>query len=120
MQSRYYDPLSKRFVSADAYVAGVGGEANGYNLFTYCFNNPVNMFDFSGNWPQWVKSTVKWPLTNIINPLVVTVQESLAKVDVAYSNRISLSVTPGIFIFNFQIGIAMDTKGNCYPYGADI
>ena len=53
MQSRYYDPLSKRFVSADDQIAGVGGEVLGYNMFAYCMNNPVNMSDPSGNWPRW-------------------------------------------------------------------
>ena len=25
----------------------------GYNMFAYCFNNPVNMSDSSGDWPSW-------------------------------------------------------------------
>ena len=31
----------------------------GYNQFAYCFNNPVNMTDASGNWPKWLKDSVK-------------------------------------------------------------
>lgn len=31
-----------RFVSADGFVAGISGSLQGYNLFVYCFNNPVN------------------------------------------------------------------------------
>jgi len=27
----------------------------GYNMFAYCFNNPVNMSDSSGNWPKFMK-----------------------------------------------------------------
>lgn len=26
-----------------------------YNLFAYCFNNPVNMSDETGAWPSWLK-----------------------------------------------------------------
>ena len=61
MQSRYYDPLSKRFVSADdADYLGAEDSVLGYNLFTYCGNNPVNQFDVNGNWsmPNWLKITV--------------------------------------------------------------
>ena len=52
MQSRYYDPLSKRFVSADdAEMLFEDYEAMfQYNLFTYCWNNPVNMYDPDGYW----------------------------------------------------------------------
>lgn len=36
-------------------ISGVGGEMLGYNQFAYCFNNPVNMSDSSGNWPKLFK-----------------------------------------------------------------
>ena len=55
LQSRYYNPAIRQFINADAQIAGVGGDVNGYNLFAYCFNNPVNMSDSAGNWPNWVK-----------------------------------------------------------------
>ena len=61
VQSRYYDPLSKRFVSADdADYLGTDGSVLGYNLFTYCGNNPVNQFDVNGNWsmPNWAKIAI--------------------------------------------------------------
>ena len=28
----------------------------GYNQFAYCFNNPVNLSDYSGAWPQWIET----------------------------------------------------------------
>ena len=55
VSSRYYDPVICRFISADGEISGVGGEVNGYNLYSYCFNNPVNMSDPDGNWPKWAK-----------------------------------------------------------------
>ncbi len=36
-----------------------GADVRGYNMFTYCMNNPVNMSDESGHWPQWIKNVVK-------------------------------------------------------------
>lgn len=52
LQSRYYDPEIGRFINADGQISGVGGDFLGYNQFAYCFNNPVNLEDSSGNWPK--------------------------------------------------------------------
>ena len=59
VSSRYYDPEIGRWINADSVIAGTGGSIQGYNMFAYCFNNPVNMADYSGNWPQWVEDTWK-------------------------------------------------------------
>ncbi|MBQ6884349.1 MAG: RHS repeat-associated core domain-containing protein [Clostridia bacterium] len=53
LQSRYYDPMTCRFINADGEMSDVGGDILGYNLFAYCMNNPVNMSDPTGNWPSW-------------------------------------------------------------------
>lgn len=55
LNSRYYDPEVGRFINADNAVAETGDSVQGYNLFTYCFNNPINMSDPDGNWPKWAK-----------------------------------------------------------------
>ncbi len=52
LHSRYYDPQIGRFLNADSSFAGIGGDIRGGNLFSYCFNNPVNMNDLPGNWPK--------------------------------------------------------------------
>ena len=54
--SRYYDPGTGRWISADGAVSGVGGSILGYNLYAYCVNNPVMLGDPTGNW--WSLSTV--------------------------------------------------------------
>ena len=52
LNSRYYDPVTGRFINADATLGQIGN-IQGHNMYTYCFNNPVNMSDPIGNWPSW-------------------------------------------------------------------
>ena len=47
LQSRYYDPEIGRFISADSY-ASTGQGILGNNMFSYCNNNPVLMYDPTG------------------------------------------------------------------------
>ena len=56
LQSRYYDPTIKRFISADGVVSGVGGELLGYNQYAYCFNDPCNKYDSNGMFPISITS----------------------------------------------------------------
>ena len=53
LQSRYYDPTTRRFLNVDSQLAGTA-QVQGYNLFAYCLNNPIMMIDSTGNWPKWV------------------------------------------------------------------
>ena len=47
LQSRYYDPIVKRFLNADSY-ASTGQGFLGFNMFAYCGNNPVKNTDPTG------------------------------------------------------------------------
>ena len=67
VSSRYYDPEIARWLNADNQIAGVGGEVLGYNMFAYCMNNPVNMSDPTGNWPQWIKN-IATKVKNFFSP----------------------------------------------------
>lgn len=58
MQSRYYDANVGRFLNADSVVSGTGESVQGYNLFSYCHNNPANMSDETGHWPSWATKLV--------------------------------------------------------------
>ena len=51
LQSRYYDPAIHRWINSDSLI-GQAENIQGTNLFSYCFNNPVNMTDSTGNWPK--------------------------------------------------------------------
>ena len=47
LQSRYYDPTTGRFISADSQFDKNAGVC-GYNLYAYCANNPVIYYDTEG------------------------------------------------------------------------
>lgn len=47
LQSRYYDPVVKRFINADIFCDTQTGVL-GTNMFAYCINNPVNSADSNG------------------------------------------------------------------------
>lgn len=48
LQSRYYDPTTCRFISADVLLS-TGQGVIGHNSFAYCGNNPVARIDSEGN-----------------------------------------------------------------------
>lgn len=53
LQSRYYDPLVKRFVSEDdPSMVGISDNITGNNAFLYCFNCAINYRDNNGFWAQ--------------------------------------------------------------------
>ena len=53
LNSRYYDPMNHRFLNADdTAVLDEDYESMAqYNLYAYCWNNPVNMSDYTGESP---------------------------------------------------------------------
>ena len=84
LNSRYYNPTWGRFINADSEVAGIGGDTQGYNLFAYCQNNPVNMSDHDGNWPKWATKLVAAVATVAVAAVfVVAVVASAGAVGVA-------------------------------------
>ena len=50
MQSRYYDPVTHRFINADSYQS-TGQGVLGTNMFAYCNNVPVILIDSRGTHP---------------------------------------------------------------------
>ena len=59
LQSRYYDPLVKRFVNADGY-ASTGQGFIGCNMFAYCLNNLNQMIDLTGTKGKWIELGQGW------------------------------------------------------------
>ena len=51
LQSRYYDPEIGRFISPDSIEYITPSEIFGLNLYAYCYNDPVNYVDPTGQLP---------------------------------------------------------------------
>ena len=64
LQSRYYDPAIRRFISADKYLS-TGTGLLGYNMYAYCNNNPVNILDSTGSVPEWLKNIADFAVTAV-------------------------------------------------------
>ena len=47
--SRFYDPETGRFISADGYLS-TGQGITGYNMFAYCGDDPISKVDPYGEW----------------------------------------------------------------------
>ena len=48
LTTRYYDPATCRFINVDRYISTAQGHA-GYNMFSYCNNNPIKLCDSTGS-----------------------------------------------------------------------
>ena len=54
LQSRYYDPETGRFLSADVMLS-TGQGVLGHNTYAYCLNNPATLLDDNGTMPwSWL------------------------------------------------------------------
>ena len=58
LQTRYYDPVTGRFLNSDdVKYLGTTDCSIGFNLFSYCDNNPVNRSDVNGH--SWISDRLK-------------------------------------------------------------
>lgn len=101
VSSRYYDAEIGRFVNADNAISGTGESVQGYNLYSYCFNNPVNMSDPNGNWPKWVSNignAVKTVVSTVINKVksaAASVKTTILNAAKGNSNSLPTKGEPG-------------------------
>ena len=52
LQSRYYDPITGRFLNADIFSDTKTGSPISTNMYSYCENNTVNLTDYNGFKPK--------------------------------------------------------------------
>ena len=56
LQSRYYDPVTCRFINADIYCKTKSATPFSTNMFAYCENNAANIIDKDGKDVMWLQS----------------------------------------------------------------
>ena len=87
LQSRYYDFANCRFINADGQLSD---GFIGTNVFAYCMNNPVNMSDHTGHWPQWLKNAAS-AVVNAIKKAVTVVANTVKSAVSSASNILKAS-----------------------------
>lgn len=63
-------------------------------MFSYCFNNPVNMCDPDGNWPSWARKTFD-TIKKVVSNTVSKVKQTLNKVNNFVSKHVGTAVNIG-------------------------
>ncbi|MCQ4023228.1 MULTISPECIES: DNRLRE domain-containing protein [unclassified Ruminococcus] len=58
LQSRYYDPVTGRFINADMYC-DTGTGVLGTNMFAYCENNQINNVDSNGYSQTYIRAPLR-------------------------------------------------------------
>ena len=82
LNSRYYDSELGRFINADGYTS-TGKGILGYNMYTYCSNNPIVHMDYTGEYEVSVlKRDIGMPLAGacciiIMQPLFTNMIEAI-------------------------------------------
>ncbi len=67
LQTRYYDPVTCRFLNMDDIDYADPSSIGGLNLYAYCNNDPVNYIDPTGHDPAWWE----WLLLGIAAAVIV-------------------------------------------------
>ena len=109
LQSRYYDPVNRRFINADIYASTDSSDAVSCNMFAYCGNNPVSNTDESGD--SWFKALLSKAM-DIVEAAGKVVQKVTSSVDVVISHGVTRNVSPGVSDFTFTAMVSADSNGN--------
>ncbi len=68
LNNRYYNPLLCRFITPDNNEYIDKENAKSFNLYAYCYNDPVNYSDPEGTMPEWLATLLGGIVGSIIIP----------------------------------------------------
>ena len=117
VRERYYDPQVGRWLNIDKAISASGQNVHGYNLYVYCFNNPVNLNDEEGDWPKWLEKAAK------VVAIAAVVVTAVVVVSVATAGTATpLAVAAANIAFGTACGglvggIANEAKGESFING---
>lgn len=126
--SRYYDPVTHRFINADGYFQSGGGILDA-NTFAYCGNNPIVRADPSGEFWGIVIAAIAatifvGSLVNAIvnpnNPISGASAKTTSRVDTSSSTVLNVGVgkvETGIHN-DYHSGVVGDTSSKPITYSA--
>ena len=114
LQSRYYDPEVYRFINADSVISGTGESPQGYNLFAYCNNDPVNMRDETGHWPKWATKLIAAVAVVAVVAVVAAVTVATAGAGTAIA-AVAVGAAKGAAI-GFAVGAATGAAGGAISH----
>lgn len=127
LQSRYYDPVTHRFINEDSITDNNAGML-GYNLYLYSANNPVNVSDPSGHWiikdalrwiknkvkkivNRYIKPAIKYVAKRVVRPVVKFVKKAVSKFRSTTTCGVSGRAAFGL-VLSGSAGLSFDSSGN--------
>ena len=123
LNSRYYDAKIGRFINIDSLMSGTNGYLQGFNLYAYCFNNPVNLIDGNGNWPEWIENAANWTKDNIVQPILDFANEAidyftLPSQEEHFDRNLNNIQFPEKYDKTFFEGWNDEVSANCHQFSA--
>ena len=101
LQSRYYDPETKRFVNPDSYVF-TGQDMQSGNMYAYCGNNPTGRSDVEGSAYQVdygglngsFGGSMLWPTYSMPVPIAPAIGVAVGSLAVATAAILTTAINP--------------------------
>ena len=90
LQSRYYDPVVKRFINADSYVS-TGDGILGFNMYVYSLNNPINYLDKKGTHAETISQNTP-QILSILSMFLSVIDGPLPIGDILGLGLLALSI----------------------------
>lgn len=119
LNSRYYDPVTGRFLNADSYINPTG-DILGYNMYAYCGNNPIMGYDPMGewNWGNIIKAVAIVITVTVVVAATIATAGSFAIAAGAVSATAVTAATTGAIVGGLVAGSA-EIVSQCVVNGTD-